>query len=188
MTSPPPRPTTPPPPPGLGDGRVEDRPTFLVHRITARLQQVCNPVISPYGLDLYSSRIIAAVAQSGKLRIGDLVELMVLPQSTISHQVKRLESLGYVERRRSSRDNRLVEVTLTALGREAAKVCMRLSETIHESVVARLSAAEVDTLRRLLARMFDALPDACDIDVDRGGRGLARMQAIGSAEARRQQA
>ncbi|MEZ5649051.1 MAG: MarR family winged helix-turn-helix transcriptional regulator [Burkholderiaceae bacterium] len=184
VTSPPPRPAGSQPPPGLGNGRVEDRPTFLVHRITARLQQVCNPVISPYGLDLYSSRIVAAVAQAGKLRIGDLVELMVLPQSTISHQVKRLEALGYVKRTRSSRDNRLVEVTLTPLGQEAAKVCMRLSETIHDSVVDALSATEVDTLRRLLAKMFDALPDAGEIDIGRGGRGLARMQAIGTGVVR----
>lgn len=171
-----PRTRRPNTPPGLGQGRVEDRPTFLVHRITARLQQVCNPVISPYGLDLYSSRIVAAVAQYGTLRIGDLVDLMVLPQSTLSHQVKRLETLGYVTRTRSSRDNRLVEVSLTPRGQEAAKVCMRLSEAIHEAVVGALSPAEADTLRSLLARMFDALPEASDIEIDRGGRRLARLQ------------
>lgn len=139
---------------------LEQRPTFLVHRINARLQQICNPVMARHALDLYSSRILVALGERGTMSVGALVELMALPQSTISHQLKRLERQGYLTRTRSARDNRSVELALTPRGREVAAICDRLSHAVLAPVVETLSAEERAMLVSLLQRMFDALGSA----------------------------
>src|SRR6056297_3336412 len=123
---------------------LEDRVSFLTHRINARLQQVCNPVIFPHKLDLYSSRIIVALAEKGPMRVGELVDLMALPQSTMSHQLKRLEKDGYVLRTRSESDNRTVVITLTERGTEVAETCNRLSDCVMNSISEELSEAELE--------------------------------------------
>lgn len=135
-----------------------DRVSFLTHRINARLQQVCNPVIFPYKLDLYSSRIIVALAEKGPMRVGELVELMALPQSTMSHQLKRLEKDGYVLRTRSETDNRTVVISLTERGTDVAETCNRLSDCIMASISDELSEHELEHLTHLLQRVFDSLP------------------------------
>ncbi len=137
---------------------LEDRVSFLTHRINARLQQVCNPVIFPYKLDLYSSRIIVALAEKGPMRVGELVDLMALPQSTMSHQLKRLEKDGYVLRTRSASDNRTVVITLTERGSSVAETCNRLSDCIMASISDEMSEQELELLTRLLQRVFDSLP------------------------------
>ena len=144
---------------------LEDRASFLTHRINARLQQVCNPVLAPLKLDLYSSRIIAALSENGAMKVGKLVDLMALPQSTISHQLKRMEKDGYVRRTRSESDNRTVVVTLTALGDEVAVTCNRLSDRILEAVSAELAPNEIEQLTSLLKRMFASLPTENDLDL-----------------------
>ncbi len=137
---------------------LEDRVSFMTHRINARLQQLCNPVIAPYQLDLYSSRIIVALAEKGAMKVGELVDLMALPQSTMSHQLKRLEKDGYVLRTRSDLDNRTVVITLTQKGADVAEICNRLSDAILASVSEELSHEEIELLTRLLQRVFASLP------------------------------
>ncbi|HPD93391.1 MAG: MarR family transcriptional regulator [Rhodobacter sp.] len=138
---------------------LENRVTFLTHRINARLQQVSHPVISPVGLDLYSSRILFALDQNGPMKVGQLVELMALPQSTLSHQLKRMEKNGLVTRTRSDHDNRTVEVAATDQGIRATRVCTALSDAIAERLNAALEPTEMKALIDGLNRIFDALAD-----------------------------
>lgn len=142
---------------------LEERATFLIHRVNAKLAQACNPVFAEHDIDLYSSRILVALSQHRKLNVGALVELMALPQSTISHQLKRLEKMGHVQRTRSKEDNRAVEVTLTAEGEALAETCNQLSRTIYLAAVASFSDTEVEMLQRLLQQMFENLPDVASL-------------------------
>ncbi|WP_370205570.1 MarR family winged helix-turn-helix transcriptional regulator [Pararhodobacter marinus] len=137
--------------------RLENRVTFLTHRINARLQQVSTPVIAPVGLDLYSSRILFALDQNGPMKVGQLVDLMALPQSTISHQLKRMEKNGLLQRVRSDLDNRAVEVSPTEAGRQAIRICTALSDAIAEKLSSAFSPEEMTTLIDGLNRVFDAL-------------------------------
>lgn len=142
---------------------LNDRFSFLTHRINSHLQNVCNPVIAPFNLDLYSSRIIVAIFESGPMKVGELVELMALPQSTMSHQLKRLERHGYVLRTRSESDNRTVVITLTEHGKAIAARCNQLSDIVMASVAGALNDEELATLTSLLKRVFNALPKEGDI-------------------------
>jgi DNA-binding MarR family transcriptional regulator len=137
---------------------LEERATFLIHRFNAKLSQACQPVFAAYDLDLYSSRILVALTQYGMLSVGALVELMALPQSTISHQLKRLDKIGYIERKRSRADNRSVEVRLTPVGKQVAETCNQLSREIYFAAVETFSDAEIETLSNLLKRMYVNLP------------------------------
>lgn len=137
---------------------LEQRATFLIHRINAKLSQACHPVFAACDLDLYSSRILVALSQHGMLGVGALVELMALPQSTISHQLKRLEKNGYIQRTRARADNRSVEVRLTPRGQKVAETCNQLSREIYFAAVESFSDAEIETLRNLLERLFVNLP------------------------------
>jgi len=144
---------------------LEDRVSFLTHRINAQLQQVCNPLIAEHDLDLYSSRIIVAIAEKGPMKVGELVDLMALPQSTMSHQLKRLERHDYVKRTRSDADNRKVVITLTDKGSAVAESCNRLSDVIMANVSKELSVSEIELLSRLLQRVFASLPKVGEVSL-----------------------
>jgi len=144
---------------------LEERVSFLTHRINAQLQQVCNPLIADHKLDLYSSRIIVAIAEKGPLKVGELVDLMALPQSTMSHQLKRMERDDYVRRTRSETDNRTVVITLTQKGADVAEICNGLSDVIMTNVSKELSPAEIELLSSLLQRVFASLPKVGDVSI-----------------------
>lgn len=144
---------------------LEDRVSFLTHRINARLQQLSTPILAPLQLDLYSSRIIVALAERGPLKVGELVDLMVLPQSTMSHQLKRMEKDGYVQRTRSILDNRTVVITLSVKGQAVSETCNRWSDQVMNSVSDGLSDEEIQLLSTLLQRVFKSLPREGDLQL-----------------------
>lgn len=142
---------------------LEDRVSFLTHRINARLQQLSNPILAPLQLDLYSSRIIVALAERGPMKVGQLVDLMALPQSTMSHQLKRMEKDGYVLRTRSDSDNRTVVITLSDKGEAVSETCNRWSDQVLNAVSDELNDQEIEQLSRLLQRVFASLPKEGDL-------------------------
>ncbi len=136
---------------------TNQRITFQIHRVNAKIAQVANPLFRIHKLDLVSSRILVLLLERDAVRVGELVDLMVLPQSTISHQLQRLEKRGLLGRRRAAEDNRAVAVSLTRKGRGVAAECNRLSLSVFGHIAASLTSEEQLGLGRLLAKMFAAL-------------------------------
>jgi DNA-binding MarR family transcriptional regulator len=124
------------------DENFDARITFLVYRVTAKLTLVANRLCRQYGLDIFSSRILLLLRDTGESAVGDLVEAMALPQSTISHQVLRLEKQGLISRCRSAEDNRVVRVALTDEGRKAAEDVDAFSRRINLSMIADLDPVQ----------------------------------------------
>ncbi len=136
---------------------VEDRVSFRVHQVNAKLAQVANSLFAIHELDLVSSRILVILLEKQQPTVGEIVELMVLPQSTISHQLQRLDKRGLIQRTRRKEDNRSVAVTLTAAGQKVATACNGLSLDIYNHMTRGLDDRELAQLSQLLGRMFRTL-------------------------------
>lgn len=150
---------------------LDERISFLIHRISARVFLICNPYFRGYGIDLHNSRMLVILLEQEQVRVGDLVTRMVLPQSTISHQIRQLEKRGLVKRKRAEDDSRSVTVSLTKKGREVAIMCNTLSTEVYQAMVEGMSSAELKLLRQQLRQIFDRL-DA----FDSAQRSLAEQQ------------
>ncbi len=144
-------------PPGSALPPIEDRLSFLIHRINAQLARICNPFFGTLDMDLYSSRIMVILLEKGAVRVGELVDLMALPQSTISHQLQRLEKRGLLTRSRVSSDNRSVTVKLTKEGNRAAQQCNVTSAIVYDAMIKDMSADDMEILRDHMSAMFERL-------------------------------
>ena len=122
---------------------LAERVTFLVHTIHSRIGLIGNRHFRAHDLNHYSARILVLLLEHEELRTGELVDLMVLPQSTISSQLQALHAKRLVRRRRSRKDNRSVMVTLTPAGEELARDCDGLSLHVHNALLDGVSAREV---------------------------------------------
>ena len=130
----------------MNEEAFDARLTFLVYRVTAKLTLVANRLFRQHGLDIYSSRILLLLVDTGERTVRDLIEIMALPQSTISHQVLRLEKQGLITRKRVAEDNRVVLVALTEAGRTAASAVDAFSRRINAAMI-----ADLDPVQRLVA-------------------------------------
>ena len=96
-----------------------------------------------------------ALWQHGPLSVKELSRLLQLDPGTLSPLLKRLEAEGLLQRHRRAEDERTVQLTLTARGRElrgkAAAIQARVQETTGLAPAA-LAALRED-LHALAARL-----------------------------------
>lgn len=115
---------------------------------------VYRPLLQPMGLTHPQYLVMLALWQHAPLSVKELSKLLQLDPGTLSPLLKRLEAIGYVRRRRGSRDERVLEVTLTPKGRELRSE----AERIPPSVVERLGMGleELQELHESLTRVIAA--------------------------------
>ena len=140
---------------------LAQRPTFILQRLNAELARICNPMFRQafdgLGVDLITSRILVIVLERRGVYVGDVVTLMGLPQSTVSHQIKRLQASGLVVRQVDSKDKRLFLLHLTAQGEQVAEQCNAMSERIYAQLFSGVGEREVAALVGQLNTMAEKL-------------------------------
>lgn len=97
---------------------------------------------------------------------GDIVRVMALPQSTVSHQLKRLDKLGYLTRTPDPLDSRIVVATLTLEGRTVARQSNALSREITSVLTDTLAGLDAQVFRATLKRMDAVLAEKRAVDAN----------------------
>ncbi|WP_370055442.1 MarR family winged helix-turn-helix transcriptional regulator [Leifsonia sp. EB41] len=112
-----------------------------------------RPVLEPLNLTHPQYLVMLALWEREPRSVKELSDALQLEPATLSPLLKRLEANGYVERRRSSADERALEVTLTRAGRElraeAEKIPPRIVERLGLPVDDILNLRE--SLRTIIA-------------------------------------
>jgi DNA-binding MarR family transcriptional regulator len=109
--------------------------------------------------------MLVLLLESGKARVGDLVNSMVLPQSKISHELRELERRKLIRRTPAVADSRSVIVELTARGKRVARQCNDLSAHVFEAMIDGLPAAELESLRLQLRRIYANLDHLHEVEL-----------------------
>jgi DNA-binding MarR family transcriptional regulator len=154
---------------------LAERISFLVHRVGAHMARISNPWFQEAGVDLVTSRMIVLLAERGELTAGEIVKVMALPQSTISHQLKRLEGLGYLTREVGAEDSRIVIARLTPKGIEVARRSNALSREVVGALVSAIGEEDLPIVRAALKRADVALEAM--YDARHSGTGPRRKNA-----------
>ncbi len=98
--------------------RLDDFLCFAVYSANLAFGRVYRPILEPLGLT-YTQYIalVALWAEDGQT-VGALGEKLFLESNTLTPILKKLEAIGYVERRRDPADERQVRISLTEAGRK----------------------------------------------------------------------
>ncbi|MCU1512624.1 MAG: transcriptional regulator, MarR family [Arthrobacter sp.] len=135
--------------------RLNRQVCFAMYSASRAATAVYRPLLDELGLTYPQYLVMLVLWEEQPRSVRELGEELGLDSGTLSPLLKRLESLGFVERRRSAEDERRVEVFLTdagaALSASAAGIPQQLADA------AGLSPAELDQLRDTLGRLAAAL-------------------------------
>jgi len=106
------QPTPPAEMPKLGDFLC-----FAVYSANLAYGRAYKPILDELGLTYTQWITIVALWEHDGQTVSSLGDKLFLESNTLTPILKKLEALGYVERRRDARDERQVIVTLTDAGR-----------------------------------------------------------------------
>ena len=131
---------------------------FSLYSASRAATAVYRPLLDQLGLTYPQYLVLRVLWDSDGVSVRDLGRSLELDSGTLSPLLKRLEAAGLVVRRRSSADERRVDIHLTENGRALQAQALDLPQRVAEA--AGLEPEELQALQETLAKVTRALRDA----------------------------
>lgn len=128
---------------------------FSLYGTTMAIHRAYKPMLDGLGVTYTQYLVLSALWERDGMTISAIADRLALEPSTITPLVKRLEQAGFVERRRSTADERQVEVFLTRKGKQLHSCTGCLTETLLER--SGLTVAEMIDLNRKVQALRNAV-------------------------------
>jgi DNA-binding MarR family transcriptional regulator len=136
------------------DARVLEDVSDLLHRVARRLRARANAELGPLGLTPAQARALRTMGRSGApLRMSELADRLRIARRSATDVVEGLVGRGYVERAADPTDGRAIAVTVSAEGRAVLAALVAMRHRALADLASDLDAADLEALRRLLARL-----------------------------------
>lgn len=100
---------------------------------------------------------LAEIVTARHLTVGELARKLAIHLSTASNLVKRLESMGLVERTREGEDQRVVTISPTAAGRKRLQRAPKPSAGILQRALMDMEARELRALHTQLEKVLQRM-------------------------------
>ena len=128
---------------------------FALYSASRAMTAAYRPVLDELNLTYPQYLVLLVLWEEGRATVGGLGERLQLDSGTLSPLLKRLEANGFVRRERSSTDERLVDVTLTAAGRRLERRAQCMPERLFSST--GMTEKDAANLRDAVRQLTDAL-------------------------------
>ncbi|MGB4061439.1 MAG: MarR family transcriptional regulator [Burkholderiaceae bacterium] len=135
--------------------KLDNQLCFAVYAASLAMTKAYKPVLGALGLTYPQYLVLLVLWEQDHRPVTELGERLCLDSGTLTPLLKRMESAGWVQRQRSTQDERKVHIVLTpaglALREQAACIPVGLANKLacDTAELARLTA-ELHTLRQRL--------------------------------------
>ncbi|MFJ2603396.1 MarR family winged helix-turn-helix transcriptional regulator [Streptomyces sp. NPDC091279] len=136
--------------------RLDQQICFSLNAASRAFGGLYRVILKDLGLTYPQYLVMLALWEHGELPVKKLGEQLRLDSGTLSPLLKRLETAGLVHRERSARDERSVEIRLTAEGTALRERALEVPRRI-----ATATGFDIEEIGALRTRL-DALTSALD--------------------------
>ena len=123
---------------------LDNQLCFLIYSTNLALNQVYRQLLAPLGLTYPQYLVMLVLWEKDQLTVSDIGERLFLESSTLTPLLKKLEVASLITRKRSSKDERQVIITLTAQGQ-----ALQLQATDIPNQLAQAASCSTTTLLAL---------------------------------------
>lgn len=135
--------------------RLTGKPSWLITQLAMHARRLVTAGHAEVAAGPYHYRILAALHEFGASSQADLARRGKLDRSDVVAAVNDLEQQGFIERTPDLEDRRRNVVRLTPAGAQQLRHMDRALDKVQDQLLAPLSAADRQTLARLLTRLLD---------------------------------
>lgn len=104
-------------------------------------------------------RVLQIVAELEPISVGEVARVAVIEHSVVSRMIDQLQVRKLVSKAKRRGNARVVDVRLTAEGREVANEIQPMAESIVKFATEILSADELTVLVKTLAKLYRRVTD-----------------------------
>lgn len=140
---------------------AESTHTFIDDYLPALLAQASqlistefHEVVRRHNLSVTEWRILSTLLGAGEISIGNLAQVTLTKQPTVTRLLDRLETLGHLRRIAHESDRRITLVRITDTGQALIADLAVQAKRHEEEVLARLAPLDSEALKATLRRVI----------------------------------
>lgn len=131
-----------------------------VQRLVRVMQIFERDQIKPFGFTTSQCYVLLELNKAQRLTMNEISDKMNLSTSTMTRIVNNLVRDNFVKRVKDENDRRIVYVSLTEMGLDAAKDLELSIKDYYRKIVANLPAGEVEDVLRAVSLLVNAFEKA----------------------------
>ncbi len=97
--------------------KLNNQLCFPLYAAARNVTGLYTPCLKPLGLTYTQYLVFLVLWEKDGIPVGEIGEKLMLDNGTLSPLLKKMEQAGYIERKRSHEDERVVVITLTEAGK-----------------------------------------------------------------------
>ena len=132
--------------------KLENQLCFPLYAAARKVVAGYTPYLKPLGLTYTQYITFMVLWEKDGLSVSEICSRLMLDSGTITPLLKKMEASGWVERRRSTEDERSVQIYLTESGRAMKEKAAELPQKAGSCI--DLEPAETAHLYELLYRIL----------------------------------
>jgi DNA-binding MarR family transcriptional regulator len=146
-------------------GELTKDVVYQIRRLIQASSFYTKELNKEYRISVPQLNCLLALYENGPLPPSQIAKQILVKSSTVTGIIDRLEQKELVERKRSSRDRRVITIELTEAGRTLAK---NAPPPIQQKIIDGLSNLSLPELRRISAslNMLTRMLEVHDLDVE----------------------
>lgn len=111
--------------------KLENQLCFPLYACAKEIVRRYTPLLEPLGLTYTQYIAMMVMWEHKSISVRDMGKLLFLDSGTLTPMLKKMEKAGWISRRRSSQDERMVIISITGMGEElhekAAQVPLKMA-------------------------------------------------------------
>ncbi len=133
--------------------KLSNQLCFPLYAAARKITSIYTPYFKPLGLTYTKYIVFMVLWEEDGITVGDICHRLYLDNGTVTPLIKKMENEGYVVRKRSKEDERVVTVHLTEKGVKFKEKCRSIPQQVGSCV--KLSGEEAQTVYKLLYRLLE---------------------------------
>ena len=134
---------------------VDDYLAALLAQASQLISAEFHEVVRAHGISVPEWRVLASLAGGEAISIGQLAEVAVTKQPTLTRQLDRMAAKGQVERLANDGDRRVTLVRITPAGARMVAKLIDLAREHERRVLEPFGLKRAETLKNTLRRIIE---------------------------------
>lgn len=135
--------------------KLENQTCFPLYALSREIINAYRPLLDEIDLTYPQYLVLLVLWENQKCTVNQLGEKLHLDSGTLTPLLKRLQGKGLINRKRSSVDERVVEISLTEEGKQIEQRAKNIPNQLAEAL--NLSIDELTALKEITCKILQKI-------------------------------
>ena len=133
--------------------KLSNQLCFPLYAAARNIINIYTPVLKKLGITYTQYLVFLVLWEGDKIPVGDICQKLMLDSGTLSPLLKKMQKSGYIERKRSGKDDRVVVISLTKEGKDMMERAKNVPKEVGDCI--KISPEKAKMLYEILYELLE---------------------------------